>query len=211
MVNEQEIIIKLALAILVGGIIGIEREMRSKSAGFRTIILICMGATLFTIFSQIIGGTGNPDRIASNIVTGIGFLGAGLIYRNNNRVNGITTAASIWLSAALGMSIGAGYYKVAIIGCLLVTSVLFIFSFLDTFIDKLSQVREYKIVYPYQANHQHKYETMFQTYGLSVKSSIQSKSGNMITGFYTVKGKETRHHAFIEFILNDSEVTDFSF
>jgi putative Mg2+ transporter-C (MgtC) family protein len=111
MPETQEIIWKLVLAILVGGAIGAEREYRSKSAGFRTLTLICLGATIFTIFSQIIGGSGNPDRIASNIVTGIGFVGAGVIFKGDvsqSKVNGITTAAMIWVTASLGVAIGAG-------------------------------------------------------------------------------------------------------
>src|SRR3981189_2650925 len=99
MVVTEDIILKLALAIVLGGVLGAEREYRSKSAGFRTLPVICVGATLFTIFSQIIGGPGNPDRIASNIVTGIGFVGAGVIFKSDSfgRVNGITTAAMIWV------------------------------------------------------------------------------------------------------------------
>src|ERR1700748_177102 len=102
----SDIIIKLVLAIVIGGAIGAEREYRSKSAGFRTLTLICLGATLFTILSQYIGGAGNPDRIASNIATGIGFVGAGVIFKGDSahsKVNGITTAAMIWVVAALGM------------------------------------------------------------------------------------------------------------
>src|ERR1700730_3277484 len=102
----HDIIIKLLLAVVIGGVIGAEREYRSKSAGFRTLTLICLGSTIFTIFSQIIGagagpGTGNPDRIASNIVTGIGFVGAGVIFKGDNsgsKVSGITTAAMIWVT-----------------------------------------------------------------------------------------------------------------
>src|ERR1700761_4010181 len=100
---SSDIVIKLAVATLVGGVLGAEREYRSKSAGFRTLTLICLGATIFTIFSQYIGGAGNPDRIASNIVTGIGFVGAGVIFKGDtSKVNGITTAAMIWVTAALG-------------------------------------------------------------------------------------------------------------
>ena len=101
------IIEKLLLSILVGGAIGVEREYRSKSAGFRTLTLICLGSALFTIFSELIGVGNNPDRIASNIATGIGFVGAGVIFKGDFGVNGITTAAMIWVTAALGMGIGA--------------------------------------------------------------------------------------------------------
>ena len=111
---HQEIIIRFLLAALWGGLVGIEREYRSKSAGFRTMILISIGSCFFTMMSVGIGPT-NPDRIAANIVTGIGFLGAGVIFRGENRINGITTAATIWAVAAVGMGIGGGYYFAA--GC----------------------------------------------------------------------------------------------
>jgi putative Mg2+ transporter-C (MgtC) family protein len=208
---NNELVFKMMLAIAVGGAIGVERELRSKSAGFRTLILICLGATLFTIFSIFIGGTGNPDRIASNVVTGIGFLGAGIIFRDNNRVNGITTAASIWVSAALGVGIGCGYYRASVIACIIVIAILVLFSFFDRFLDRLSQVREYKIAYPYETNQQHKYENLMEQYGLSIKSRTQSKLGNTITGLWVVKGNEKNHHAFIECILQDAEVSAFNF
>ncbi|HSH66426.1 MAG TPA: MgtC/SapB family protein [Bacteroidia bacterium] len=93
--------IQLLIAILIGGIIGIEREYSNKSAGFRTMILICVGATLFTILSEKISTT-NDDRIAANIITGIGFIGAGVVFKEGFTVTGLTTAASIWVTAALG-------------------------------------------------------------------------------------------------------------
>src|SRR5688572_27174223 len=101
------LLLRLLLVIIVGGLIGAEREYRSKSAGFRTMILICLGSFLFTTFSIQIGGL-ETDRIASNIVTGIGFLGAGVIFKSENRINGLTTAAAIWAVAALGMGIADG-------------------------------------------------------------------------------------------------------
>src|ERR1041384_3799235 len=101
-------LIKLGMAVLVGGLIGSERELRVKAAGFRTIILITVGSALFTIFSISIDPDHNRTTIAGNIVQGIGFLGAGAIIREGGRVGGLTTAATIWLSAALGMGIGAG-------------------------------------------------------------------------------------------------------
>src|SRR5215510_1904929 len=101
---------KILLSLLIGSIIGAEREFRSKSAGFRTIILITLGSTLFTILSRYIGAGTAPERIASNIVVGVGFLGAGVIFKTDRRINGLTTASTIWIAAALGMAIGSGYY-----------------------------------------------------------------------------------------------------
>src|SRR5215211_7453893 len=109
------ILFRLLLVILVGGAIGAERELRSKSAGFRTMILICLGSFLFTTFSIHITKD-SPDRIASNIVTGIGFLGAGVIFKSDNRINGITTAATVRAVAALGMGIADGAYAIVLTG-----------------------------------------------------------------------------------------------
>src|SRR3954447_25938140 len=107
-----EDIVKLLISFVLGVVIGTEREYRSKSAGLRTLILIAVGSTLFTIISIKTG----PDagRIAANIVTGIGFLGAGIIFREDNRVVGLTTAAIVWVTAALGMGIGAGLYAITL-------------------------------------------------------------------------------------------------
>ena len=91
---------QVSVAFIIGAIIGLEREFRSKPAGFRTMILICVGSCLYTILSKEIGGA-STDRIASNIVTGIGFIGAGVIFKEGITVNGLTTAALIWVTAAL--------------------------------------------------------------------------------------------------------------
>ncbi len=208
---SHELLIKMMLSIIIGGVIGIEREIRSKSAGLRTIMLICLGATLFTIFSQILGAANSPDRIASNVVVGIGFIGAGVVYRNKNRVNGITTAASIWLSAALGVGIGCGYYLAACIGCLLVVSILFMFTFFDHVLDKINQVREYTITFTYEEHQHHKYELLLHYYGLKILQRSEVKKGNIITGSWVARGHEKKHHAFIERVLDDSSVSEFAF
>src|SRR6201994_103988 len=137
MLLKEEIFWRLFLAVIVGGLIGAEREYRSKSAGFRTLTLICLGATLFTILSELIGAKGAPERIASNVVVGIGFVGAGVIFKGDtvhSKVSGITTAAMIWVTAALGMGIGAGYEFISLMTCLMVLAVLFVFSILEGWI-----------------------------------------------------------------------------
>lgn len=207
-----ELAVKLLLAVALGGIIGFERELRSKSAGFRTLILICVGATLFTIFSQILGAKTSPDRIASNVVVGIGFLGAGVIFRGDfSKANGITTAASIWTTAAVGVGIGCGYYMASIAACVLIFVVLSLFSLFDPYIDRINQVRAYKIMYSYEVNGQQKYERLIQQYKLKIKNRAQSKIGDKIVDFWTVQGSERNHHAFIEQVLADDKVTEFDF
>jgi putative Mg2+ transporter-C (MgtC) family protein len=112
----------MLMACAMGGIIGWEREWRHKASGLRTNMLICMGAALFTVLSPVLAGEigTNKGQVASNIVQGIGFLGAGLILHTRNRVLGLTSAATVWVVAAIGMACGAGLYVVALIGTLIV-------------------------------------------------------------------------------------------
>jgi putative Mg2+ transporter-C (MgtC) family protein len=115
--DQLAIVGRLALAALLGAFVGIEREIRGYPAGVRTIALVALGSALFTEISTI---TGTEDRIAAGIVTGIGFLGAGVIFREGYTVRGITTAATIWAAAAVGMAVGRELYYAAGLGSLLI-------------------------------------------------------------------------------------------
>ena len=211
MLLPEDIVWKLIFAVIIGGLIGAEREYRSKSAGFRTLTMICIGAALFTVFSEIIGAKSSPDRIASNVVVGIGFVGAGVIFKGDNRVNGITTAAMIWVTAALGMAIGAGYTLVAAIACLLILVVLYLFTKIERLIDQISQIRNYKIVCDYQNETLQRFESSFKENSLHYKRSRQMKVGNVITGEWIVKGSEKNHRHFVHNILRDPTVKEFEF
>jgi putative Mg2+ transporter-C (MgtC) family protein len=206
-----DIIVKLLLAILVGGAIGAEREYRSKSAGFRTLTLICLGSALFTIFSELIGAGNNPDRIASNIATGIGFVGAGVIFKGDFGVNGITTAAMIWVTAALGMGIGAGYELVSVIGVTLILIMLFIFGLMENWIDRFNQMRNYIIVTGFNEVTMQRFEKCFQENHLKFKRGREIKTGETITGEWFVRGTQKNHLVFINQILNDPEVQRFEY
>ncbi len=140
-------ILKLSLAVIIGSILGLEREVRGKSAGFRTLALICFGSTIFTICSYQLGVEVNRDRIAANIITGIGFIGAGVIFRNNSSVSGITTAASIWVAAAIGMLLGIGEYLLAGISMVFALFILYALDFIQFWIDYKFQHRNYKVVF----------------------------------------------------------------
>lgn len=141
---DYEILVRFLLSVLFGGIVGIEREYRSKSAGFRTMIMISFGSCFFTMMSIYLGGS-TADRIASNIVTGIGFLGAGVIFRSESRVNGITTAATIWAVAAVGMSIGGGHYFASALGSVIIIMVLAVLPYAENFIEQLNRSVTYNI------------------------------------------------------------------
>jgi len=121
--TDTEAIIRILVALGVGALIGLEREWRNKDAGFRTYALVCEGSALFMITGILLydqvrasGGIGDPSRIASTVVQGIGFIAGGLIFAAGSRVHGLTTAAGIWVTAALGLLIGAGYFYVALVG-----------------------------------------------------------------------------------------------
>jgi len=120
-ITTESSVIKFFLSFIAGGLVGLNRERHKQPAGFRTHILICLGSTLLMILSIYIPQTyfnfqnGDPGRIAAQVVTGIGFLGAGAIIRLGTNVRGLTTAASIWLISAIGLAIGAGLYVVSLI------------------------------------------------------------------------------------------------
>ena len=126
---ELEAGLRLLLAAVLGAAIGFERERCHKPAGLRTHILICMGSALFTTVSIYgFSGTVDPARIAAGVVTGIGFIGAGVIFRGmkGDKVVGITTAASVWMTAAIGIAAGCGMYIIAVIAAAITVLVLFI-------------------------------------------------------------------------------------
>ncbi len=136
---------RLLLACLLGAAVGLERELNRKAAGVRTNLLISMGAAFFTLLSAVLAGDANPDkgRVASNIVQGVGFLGAGLILHNRSRVSGLTSAASVFVVASIGMACGAGLYAAAVVAALLVIVALQVVGFLE----RRANLKIYPLVY----------------------------------------------------------------
>src|SRR4051812_13685703 len=147
---EHDILIKVGASMLMSALVGAEREYKSKSAGFRTMILISVGATIFTYCSILIGAPNSPDRIASNIATGIGFIGAGVIFKTEGKVNGLTSAATIWAVAAMGMLNAMGHYMDAILICGSILVVQFLLVYVEKAIARYNQIRTYKIVCKYE-------------------------------------------------------------
>jgi putative Mg2+ transporter-C (MgtC) family protein len=142
--NEWEGLARLALAALLGGIIGFERETVDKPAGLRTHMLVSLGAAMFMVssimlvveFSDEPGQVRiDPSRIGSTIVMGIGFLGGGLIFKNESRVRGLTTAAGLWVAAAIGMAAGSGFYITAVGGVILALIILMVVRRVELLLD----------------------------------------------------------------------------
>lgn len=133
-----ETIFRLLLSAVLGGVVGWERSHQQKPAGFRTHILVCLGSTLFMLTSIFLHeeykgmGPADPGRIAAQVVTGIGFIGAGTIWVSAGSVRGLTTAASLWTAAGVGLAVGCGFYSAAIATILIVLTVLMALSRLET-------------------------------------------------------------------------------
>lgn len=199
-----EILIRFLLAAVWGGLVGLEREYRSKAAGFRTMIMISIGSCFFTIMSILIGTPGSPDRIASNIVTGIGFLGAGVIFRGETRVNGITTAATIWAVAAIGMGIGAGYYTSSAFSSVFILIVLAILPRIERRIDNYNQYRMYKIQCAYSPEIKAHFEAILQESRLRYSLVNELKEGNRLSVTWQVNGHLADHRKLTDVLMNDA-------
>ena len=147
----SEAIVRILVAIALGGLIGIEREYRDKSAGFRTLILISTGASLFTVLgfsiaaNPALGGDIDPTRIISYIISGIGFLGAGVIIKDGQSIKGLTTASTIWLAAALGMGAGAGFFAITTFATVVILFALIVLPYVERWIDSQQEFKVYNV------------------------------------------------------------------
>jgi putative Mg2+ transporter-C (MgtC) family protein len=200
---------KLLIALVVGAIIGAEREYRSKAAGFRTVILVTLGSCLFTLLSIKLGSVDDKSRIAANIVTGIGFLGAGAIYRDKISIRGITTATTIWISAALGMAIGCGQYELTIWVTSIVMIILLSFTWFQRVIDTVNQEKNYKITFDDKMESILKLEKHFTAKNLDFERMKQIKVKDEIIIVYTANGKEKDHDLFLMDLFQEKGVKSF--
>ena len=198
-------LLKLAVAMLIGSAIGLEREVHNKSAGLRTIILICVGATLITIISQRLG----DDRIAAQIVTGIGFLGAGVIIREEGRVKGLTTASTIWAAAAMGLTVGYGEYVLAGVFGLTVIVVLWLFARLDVWVDRMARdPRTYLVTFAATAGKFEQLDQLFNQAGLKVLRHRRSKRDGALHVEWDTHGSSAQHDRLAATLLADADVRE---
>jgi len=202
--------LRLLISFAIGTAIGFEREYRGKAAGLRTMIMICLGATIFTEISIQLGGN-TPDRIASTIISGIGFLGAGVIFKDGLSVSGITTATTIWISAALGMAVGAGEYFIAIVGSAVVLVVLVLFEKIQSVIESIHQSRSYKITV--EGNHEFEINLIqeIKKRKLSVRKKKDYKEGRLSILIYEVAGGEKNLNAFNIHLKEDNRILSYDY
>lgn len=205
----QNELVLIFISVILGLFIGAEREYRNKSAGLRTFILVCFGSCLFTILSIKIG-VNDPDRLAANIITGIGFLGAGVIFKGDNKIDGITTATTIWATASIGMAVGSGYVYLSLTGTVLVLLILSSLSYLQNFIDNNHKIREYKIVVKNFEDVSY-FENIFKNYHLKFFVVRQKFNQENITTTWMLTGKHTNHDLFIQQLRHDEKVNAYEF
>jgi putative Mg2+ transporter-C (MgtC) family protein len=206
-----EELLKLLLAIIVGGLIGAEREFRHRTAGFRTIIFICLGSTLFTMLSLELGGENSPVRIAAHMVTGVGFLCAGVILEKQSRIVGLTTASTIWFTAAIGMAIGGGLYSLvlaALIGGLIV---LWVFPRFEEWIYNVRELRKYELICTVNPNKLKELEDLFQACGLQVKGHKLVKQDHQMVCIINAYGSLDEHDQLTAQLFTDQEVLEFQY
>ena len=200
---------QVSFAFIIGAIIGIEREFRSKPAGFRTMIIICVGSCLYTILSKESNSV-SPDRIASNVVTGIGFIGAGVIFKEGITVNGLTTAALIWVTAALGMAIGYHNYSLAIVVSAIVVITLFVLEPVQRFINKFHRVKDYRIkTIELGKDFKEELETFFKLNDMDFMCLKIIKEDNDAVYLYRISSPDRNYDAVNNFLLTHNDVKSF--
>ncbi|HEX3025462.1 MAG TPA: MgtC/SapB family protein [Chitinophagaceae bacterium] len=207
MLIQPEHIFQILVAFFVGGLLGLEREYHSKPAGFRTMILICIGSCLFTILSTTFAT--NPDRIASNIVTGIGFIGAGVVFKEGITVRGITSAATIWIAASIGMCIGLKLYILAVFVAVLVLIVLIILSKLEETFDNLHQVKQYKIRFKADEYSLEELEIEFKKTDIHFVRYKISKQHDEVIVDYKIEAAQSKREKINFYLINNKNIIGF--
>lgn len=200
-------LIKLGFALLIGGLIGFEREVRDKAAGFRTLMLICTGSAVFTILSFELSASGEDGtRIAANIVSGIGFLGAGVIVREGGNIKGLTTASTVWLVAALGMAIGAGRLAFAGVAAVVILVILWLFPGMENWMESISDTNHFEIKMMDDPAKLEELELLWKASGLKIIKRKLGREGSHLIGCWTVVGPPKKQEQIIRKLLDDPQV-----
>lgn len=206
-----EFLVKISLAVLLGGLIGAEREMTQHPAGLRTMILVCMGSTLMMLipYSLIFTSTSNINitldhtRVAAGVITGIGFIGAGVIFNAGANVRGLTTAASIWVVSSIGLLVGAGLYFLPILATIIVVIVLHTFHYLEKEYFKYHEYGTLKIKVRYKPATLKNIEQHLKRHKIKISLTNFKRKKEVMTILYSIQmprslKKETISKGFID-------------
>ncbi|MBO9731128.1 MAG: MgtC/SapB family protein [Chitinophaga sp.] len=203
---EEDQLLKILIALVMGALLGLEREYKRKAAGMRTMTLICMSSAVFTILSAELGFPNSADRVASNILTGVGFIGAGVIFKGDYTIDGITTAAAIWIAAAIGMAVGMSQYWLAAAALAGSLMVLFLLEFVESSIANANDKRQYTI-YFYEEKFPHTdVENILQGFQLKYRKLLVVRKENMIEVNYAVRGRRSNMELLDDFLLHNKSI-----
>lgn len=211
--NILEIILKLVLAVALGGLIGIERETSQKPAGFRTNILVCIGSAMMMSMAVglIQGSSATPDtlvRMAAGVVTGIGFLGAGTIIHARGMVIGLTTASTLWVVAGLGLLIGVGYYIPALILTALIIATLVAFRKIEE-IYLRKHIFHYHLKFKEQPDLLSKLRKVSFHHGIKLERLSLKKEGESLVISFSAVGSEEKEQEFNEALMSLGQLEEF--
>ena len=207
LINSEEVntvgaIYKLLLSLMLGAIVGLERRHKGQIAGMRTFALICMGATLAMLISIYIPQeymglkNGDPGRIAAQVISGIGFLGAGAIIQMKGSVRGLTTAAGIWMTACIGLAVGAGMYTIAIVACFLIIFVLLSLEMCEKRLLKGAELKIVRLKVGHIVTDRQEYRECFMKHNVHISDEF-------------LRYDYTRNVTIINFMVRSNESTDF--
>lgn len=200
-------IIQIIAAFIAGALLGLEREYHSKPAGFRTMILICVGSCLFTILS--VSFSTNQDRIAANIITGIGFIGAGVVFKSGSNVQGITSAATIWMAASIGMCIGLQFYILAAVVVVLVLLILILLTRLEESFDNLHQVKQYSIRFKAYEFSVEELEKALDEIGVYYVRYKLTKQLDEVVADYKIEAIQLKREKVNQYLISNKSITGF--
>ncbi len=206
-------LLSLAVALALGSVIGLERELSDKAAGLRTNILICLGSCLFAILSRALATAAGTDmtRIAAQIVSGIGFLGAGAIMREGEHVTGLTTAATIWVVAAIGVTVGFGYYSLGAATAMMTVVVQGVFPHLDSLIDELRQRHTFRITSDLTEEGLEQVKMIFRNSDVKVlRRKLMKKAGLYYSEWY-VSGPRLEQKSVVRNLLENKHVRELTY
>ena len=206
-------VFKALLSLILGLLLGLERELKDKVAGLRTITIISLGSTLFTIMSYKLGivTTGETTRIASYVVSGIGFLGAGVIFKDGISINGLTTASIIWIAAAIGMSVGFGHFATAIVFFFATFVTIHLGKWFNKTLHSQSIQRTLELKFENKRKLQEELIEEIAKFSESSYIKQRIKNDDMIVLFIDVKIKTIHQKKFMDYLLRNDRIEYFKF
>ena len=209
-VTELSVVVRILAAVLIGGLVGMERGMKNRPAGLRTYMLVCVGACLIMLTNQYVFqvyGTGDPVRMGAQVVSGIGFLGAGtIVVTRRNQIKGLTTAAGLWTSAGVGLALGIGFYEAAVIGGLAVFAVITLLQRMDNNMHRKTKTMDIYVELTEQVS-LGDFLRAVREHGITISNVQREQGGDNAEGnrayIATIKADKRRNHGELLEMLQD--------